>query len=187
MYRRESRGKDTPPIRRLRRIGIAAVLGFTMVGFAAAGMVVAAQQLPPRPVGAPVRTPPPELVEKAGNLPPPPAALLEQQRREHKNELIGTPRVYDIAVESRGKPVTIAGRQVPLPPDAYVSGILSHVLCDPARLAELGKTCPETPALIIKRGNSTIIVGIASGQVSQETIAPGEERTFDFLRGVARR
>lgn len=176
------------PSAQLHRLGVAAVLGLTMVALAAAGMVAEAQQLPPRPVGAPgvVPTPPAALVEKARRLPPPPAARLERDRRAHKNELSAGGRVVDIAVESRGKPVTIAGKQVPLPPDAYVSGVLSSVVCDPVELAARGRTCPETPALIIKRGNSTMIVGIATGRVSQETLARGEERSFDFLRVTQR-
>lgn len=82
--------------------------------------------------------------------------------------------------ETAGSVVTLGGRSVQLPPDAYVTGEVTHNNCLPG-------PCPETPALIIRRGNSTIYVGIRSGLVddSASQVIPGEAHLFEFLKGVA--
>lgn len=85
--------------------------------------------------------------------------------------------VINLARESRGKPITIAGRTVQLPPDAYLYGIVAGVMC-----VEGAGQCPEAPAYVIKRGNSVINVVPRNGKIQGEYVAPGEEGAFDFLR-----
>lgn len=96
-------------------------------------------------------------------------ALATQQRR--------TPVV--VADATRGKPITIAGRRVQLPPDAYIAGTTDFLHC-------VGNNCPDIPSILIQRGNSRVYVGTDSGKVFVSHIAPGEERNFDFLAEALR-
>ncbi len=77
-----------------------------------------------------------------------------------------------------GSVLTIAGKRVQLPQDAFVDRYTISVLCVEH------DACPQTPILQIKRGNSTIAVSAPSGTIVEERTAPGEERAFDFLKEV---
>ena len=80
--------------------------------------------------------------------------------------------------ETAGKLLLIAGKEVKLPPDAYVTAYVAHVLCI------VGRPCPETPIYVIKRNSSTIEISIPSGTVIKKDVAPDDEGAFDFLKGV---
>lgn len=65
--------------------------------------------------------------------------------------------------------IEIAGKTVVLPYDTHI-------------LTLLGPTQDRDNTIVIARGNSLISVDKATGVITLERIAPGEERAFDFLR-----
>ncbi len=77
---------------------------------------------------------------------------------------------------TKGMTITIAGKKIKLPDDAYIEYDVSSVTISP------GKTGPETPYFVIARGNSRILVPQHSGKIYSETIAPSEEGAFNFLK-----
>jgi hypothetical protein len=79
---------------------------------------------------------------------------------------------------TRGSTITIAGRRITLPPDAWVESYIVAGTC--------AGPCPELPLYQIKRGNSIISVGIPTGRINGEQVALGEEGTFDFLKEALR-
>jgi hypothetical protein len=87
-----------------------------------------------------------------------------------------------MATETRGHRITVAGRNVQLPPDAAITGTIIHASCVAGQEAQ----CPEVPSYRIQRGESSILVGLATGKLSGERTAAGEERTFDFLKEALR-
>jgi hypothetical protein len=70
----------------------------------------------------------------------------------------------------------IAGQFVQLPPDGYVNRELDPTQCP------TGPACPETSLYEIVRGGSTVTIGVTTGTIYSEDLAPGEETAFDFLR-----
>jgi hypothetical protein len=75
-----------------------------------------------------------------------------------------------------GQPITIAGRIVQLPPDAYVEGTTVNSRCP----GEQRTDCAEA-YLVIKRGWSQVLVGSKSGRITGRNEGSGEEGVFDFL------
>ena len=158
--------------------------------YVATGVGVAttvAQQMPPRASGtppAPSKAPPIIQPDKQPVLPPTPTRIPGETEAQYRDRLLNAHgRRYDPAQETRGKPITIAGRRVQLPPDAYVDTIIMSVFACPA-----GQSCMEPPILQLARGRSWIYVSAESGQIDWKTasIAKGEERAFDFLREALR-
>lgn len=85
--------------------------------------------------------------------------------------------IYETSGPStKGMTITIAGKKIKLPDDAYIAHDVSSVTRSP------GKTGPETPYFVIARGNSKILIPQRSGKIYSETIAPGEEGAFNFLK-----
>lgn len=139
------------------------------------GTAVQAQLVPP-PRGTPV---PPPRPRAAPAVPPPLAEPATPQQRERwLLERGGT--IGDIAAETRGATIVLGGRNVQLPPDSYVDGVVTHVTCGPVR------PCPETPFYNIVRGRSRINVEVRSGRIISEHTAPGEDGAFAFLKEALR-
>ena len=163
---------------RLTKRRVAAVAGLAAVLGTAAGVtVIQAQstgvqraiQTHVSSAGAPSR---------ATAIPTLPGETREQYRQRLLQQ--GGGRIYDIRDETRGKRITLGGKSVQLPPDAYVDGIVTDSLC-----AGIRTDC-EVPFYNIRRGSSLINVGERSGRVISEHLAPGEERAFDFLKEALR-
>jgi hypothetical protein len=81
---------------------------------------------------------------------------------------------------TRGKRITIAGRSVQLPSDAFIIGTSHLVNCGG------GTECPDFPSIVIQRGKSTVWVGTDTGRIVNRSIAPGEDSQFNFLREALR-
>ncbi len=82
---------------------------------------------------------------------------------------------------TKGTLITIANREIPLPPDAYIAHDLVDVVCVVG-----GDPCPETPLYVLARGNSTISVSIPSGIIYEEKIGEGDTAPFEFLKEALR-
>ncbi|MBI4287424.1 MAG: hypothetical protein HY671_03210 [Chloroflexi bacterium] len=78
--------------------------------------------------------------------------------------------------ETKGVTITLAGKKIKLPEDAFIEHNIVDVVSPP------GGPRIETPVLVLRRGNSTISISVPSGKVHEEKLAPGEEKAFDFLR-----
>ena len=78
--------------------------------------------------------------------------------------------------ETKGITLTIAGKKIKLPDDAFVE----HNIVD--AVGPAGGPRIETPVLVLKRGNSTLSISVTSGKIHEEKLAPGEEKAFDFLK-----
>ena len=78
-----------------------------------------------------------------------------------------------------GTVIEIAGRQVQLPTDVYVEGIVDHVLCVE------GESCPNTPIYGLRRGDSRVGIEEHTGQ-----FVPGSSDSdlaaFDFIQEALR-
>lgn len=136
-----------------------------------------AQGLPP-PKGTPAPVRPAAFPKPAE--PRRPGETEEQYRQRALREANPGGRTYNLAAETRGKAIDVGGRKVQLPPDAYVEGLVTNVLCVPER------ACPETPFYNIRQGKSLINVAARSGRVISEHVAPGEELAFEFLKEALR-
>jgi hypothetical protein len=162
---------------RLGRSQVAVLLSVLFVLGAAAFAAVAQLPAPSAPASAQERlaigpgemprpVPTPERPPRAPDEPPGPA----EPRRE----------IHSSGPATRGAVIHVAGREVQLPPDAFIERSVAAVLCGG------GLPCPETPFYILRRGNSTVSVSLRSGARFDEQIAPGEEGAFDFLREATR-
>jgi hypothetical protein len=143
---------------------------------ASTATAVTAQQPPIRQPSVPMPVTTPER---------PNPAQIEATRRPI--QIVPTPQrstVASIADQTRGQRITIAGKAIQLPADAYVRAEVVDALCAPELAAQAGKACPEVPAYDIVRGKSRIVVGVKTGRVNWREFAPGEERCFDFLNGM---
>ncbi len=80
--------------------------------------------------------------------------------------------------ETAGALIVIAGREVQLPADAYIEEFALKIefRSDVPRPAGA-----DAPAIAIRRGNSQILVNLATGFTWNESIAPGETGAFGFL------
>ena len=115
-------------------------------------------------------------------LPPPfrdkPAATLEEELAyrkdmEERGYITKSPAIKPIM---KGATVTIKGKKIKLPDDAYRDSRITEIY--PVG----GKKPWETPYLVIVRANSRIFVAENSGYILREETAPGEETAFDFLK-----
>lgn len=75
-----------------------------------------------------------------------------------------------------GSQITLRGRQVQLPADAYVYAYVVTVTC------ESGKPCPPTPLYVVERGQSRLSVAQPTGQIVQEQVAPTDSNPFDSIK-----
>ena len=156
-------------------------LAIALVIGVAAGSVTISQGTEDSPVPAlPTPAPP-----QAANPTPRPDLTFEEAmeiRRAEEREGIarGDVIIKVSGPETAGKLIVIAGKDVQLPPDAYVYRFVHSVAC------VVGRTCPETPIYEIKRGDSMITITAPSGTLLEESIAPGDDRAFEFLKGVLR-
>jgi hypothetical protein len=41
--------------------------------------------------------------------------------------------------------------------------------------------CPDYPSLFVKRGNSSVYVGVRTGRITGELVGPGDTQPFAFL------
>jgi hypothetical protein len=81
---------------------------------------------------------------------------------------------------TRGTTVSIRGKPIKLPDDAYVESVVARTSCG------VGMPCSETPLILIRRGDSTISLSGGSGTILRETVAPGQEQAFAFLKDALR-
>ena len=124
---------------------------------------------PPSPSAGtpPDSTPaPPPFAERPPHLVQPPSLTPEEEIERRRKS----------GSQTTARRIHVAGRDVELPPDAFVDTYIITVLC------VVGRPCPEAPYYVIRRGNSTIVVSRRSGTLRDEKIAPGEEGAFDFLK-----
>lgn len=78
--------------------------------------------------------------------------------------------------DTRGAIITVAGKKVKLPDDAYIKHFIVEILCAP------GQKCLQAPVYVVGRGNSEIAFSARTGEIGQEKVAAGEQGTFDFLK-----
>lgn len=119
-----------------------------------------------------VPTPPPHVPAKRE-----PMTLEEQEQLRQKVEQEG--RWIPIKVsgpETKGSTIYVGNKKVQLPADAYIEHYISFGSCIPCY------PCPQFPLYIIRRGDSRSEISLRSRSIIAESIAPGEEGTFDFLR-----
>lgn len=165
---------------RSRRTWILTLLIVVSIGVAAGSVTISqGTEDPPLP-----DIPPPPPPQAANPTPRPDLTFEEAMeiRRAEEREGIarGGVNIKVSGPETAGKLLNIAGKDVQLPPDAYVLALITDSLCIE------GSPCPETPSYVIKRGFSTIVVAIHSGTVIKKEVAPDEEGAFNFLKGVLR-
>lgn len=103
-----------------------------------------------------------------------------ETKEQHRQGLLRERRVRDIRAETQGKPIKLGNKTVQLPPDTYVEGVVTHVMCGgtPAQC--------ETPFYNIRRGRSLINVTVHSGRILSDHPATGEEQAFEFLKRALR-
>ena len=120
--------------------------------------------MPPPPVTTP-DAPPNELR--------PEPLLTDEARAQIKRQRSPSPW----GPHTAGSTIEIAGQQVQLPEDVHVAHVIAHGICDP------DKTCVDTPAWVLQRGDSLFSIGKQSGRP-----APGREipEAFNFLRRALR-
>lgn len=82
---------------------------------------------------------------------------------------------------TKGALIVIAGKEIQLPPGAYIAHDLIDVACVIG-----GDPCLEVPLYGLVRGNSTIFVSIPSGIIYEEKIGEGDEEPFAFLKEALR-
>lgn len=142
---------------------------------------------PKSPVNASVNVDPrnwPKPDNQPPVLPPPfinkPNATAEERaawrkEMEEKGIIRDGPPAFGPA--TKGSTVVIKGKNIKLPDDAYVQGVV--LFAEPV----VGlKPASETPYFIIIRGKSAIHVTEHTGKILQEYISPNEQGTFDFLK-----
>ncbi|MBM3156157.1 MAG: hypothetical protein FJ004_02600 [Chloroflexi bacterium] len=79
-----------------------------------------------------------------------------------------------------GSTISVAGKMIKLPDDAYVEYWVVFIECS------VGTSCPQTPFYIIARGDSRLAVEQISGKILNEEIASNEEGAFNFLKEALR-
>jgi hypothetical protein len=146
-------------------VAVAAIVAVVSLGTDAAAQL----RRPVGPTPTPVADPPATRVPFA------------EQRSQTEADYREGRITYASGTQTAGTRIRIDGRDVQLPPDAYVERFIQDGLCAP------GRPCPEAPIYILRRGNSTISISMNSGKVNQESLAPGEASAFDFLNGVVHR
>lgn len=112
-----------------------------------------------------------EVVEPTPNIFPTIDPTRDALELEEFRKARGEPQIARLADVTRGKEVTIAGRKVQLPEDAYVEGI-SWNMCI------VGEPChPVTFGIV--RGTSTVGVDAQTGEILYNTLKPTEEQLID--------
>jgi hypothetical protein len=167
------------------RLAVVGVLAALVVALGVSVAIVVADPPPP----SPSKPPPPQAGDFKPAPPPgfgPKPTTLEEERR-WREEIVRLNPGYSTPVsgpETLGATITVAGKTIKLPPDAYLGGELVAYF----GACNLPSPCPETPILLIQRGNSTIGIVMRTGQLVEnpDFIKPGEERLFDFLREALR-
>lgn len=144
------------------------------------------QVVTPTPIPTPTPPPPWYIAPPPTGMPyikgptpyPPPKnaqeLLAQQEEIDRKSRATGG-TVTRAGPETKGATITVAGKNIKLPDDAYWDGIAMEVSC----LNEV--PCAQTPIIGIVRGKSEIGVSINTGQIAGEKVAPGEEGAFAFL------
>ena len=151
-----------------------------------------AESLPPTPGPSTLSESPPPHLDRStppDSLPPPPVRPVlsprplltpEEELEQVKEEFeeIKDRIFYISGPHTAGGLIRVAGRDVRLPPDAFVAHRIDTILC------VVGSPCPEAPYYVIQRGNSSVAVSVGSGIAFGENVEPGEEGVFDFLKAV---
>ena len=113
-----------------------------------------------------------------------------QHRAEINRRYPGESSNTKLGPETAGSVLTVAGLQIQLPDDAYIHQIVNLVVCLGESVVVVGEIAveetdlcpPQTPYYDLARGDSTVRVVEQTGRVFGETIAPGEEGAFNFLK-----
>ena len=147
-------------------------LSVVLLVIAACGGSIGAQQVTERAgsVGStpstPIPTPaPPTHIPE----PRPSQDTITREEREAVKARRGLP---EWGPHTAGTIIEIADRQVQLPEDVHVEGVISEISCI------VGDPCVDAPAWVLKRGDLLLAIGKRSGRP-----APGREipEAFDFL------
>jgi hypothetical protein len=85
------------------------------------------------------------------------------------------PVIHNFPEETRGKLITVAGKQVQLPEDAYIEGVMVAVEPVP------GRTPVKPPVVILRRGESGVAVEDATGHMYLGVPEDAVRRDFAFL------
>lgn len=83
--------------------------------------------------------------------------------------------------ELRISSIRVKGKDIAVPEDARITEITVQVLC----LAGTSCDSDDVPIYRVERGHSAIAVS-RLGTVFLETVAPGEEGAFEFIREALR-
>lgn len=88
--------------------------------------------------------------------------------------------------EAKGIRVTIAGKTIQLPPDAYVAGesLIEWYALPGMSEEEIRRMYDNKSAFELVIGDSHITIGIVTGDILMGKIAPGNKGVFDFLKEV---
>lgn len=133
----------------------------------------------------PTPVPPPTTTPEAPRGDRPTLTFAEEQRTREaagveltRAAIVSGPGQTAAGKHTAGSVITVAGKSVQLPADAWVAEYAAMGQC-PAGSAT---PCPEVPFMVIQRRTSTISIGLRTGKVNWENTVPGEEDAFDFLR-----
>ncbi|CAM4428802.1 hypothetical protein L1N85_26875 [Paenibacillus alkaliterrae] len=113
----------------------------------------------------------------------PPASTVEEQvkwKDQFKDWAEKKGHVKHFAGEkTKGSAITIAGRSVKLPGDAFVKAYV----VDDERLELSEETATNLPFYAIQRGNSTIMIAEHTGVVVNLVLDEADKKPFEFLKG----
>ncbi|MDF2629225.1 MAG: hypothetical protein K0R39_3056 [Symbiobacteriaceae bacterium] len=141
-------------------------------GLTAAGLILTATASLSAPVKAPPAAPAAAPALAASLAPAEKLRLQEQLEGDGRIQALSGPRTL-------GALVSIGGRKIQLPADAFIAKFVVGIDCMP------GGPCPdELPFLILARGQSQVWVGPRTGRIFHERTAPGHDQAFAFLREV---
>ena len=140
-----------------------------VIALAAGTAAGGSDSTPPPPESRP--SPPPNIPE--------PRSTQDGLSSEERNEIKARRGTPSWGSHIAGTVIEIAGRQVQLPTDVYVEGIVDHVLCVE------GESCPNTPIYGLRRGDSRVGIEEHTGQ-----FVPGSSDSdlaaFDFIQEALR-
>lgn len=159
----------SPRFRRRHSVFVAACGVLLLVGVAVSSVGGTGPSLLPRVIATPI---PPHLSTPVSSMIVVP--IIEKQPQ-------GTTRIVKSSgPQTSGSIIHVRGQQIRLPADAWVEEYYTSMLC------EVGGRCPETPFLVLRRGNSILALSAPSGVIHERSTAPGEEGAFRFLEEALR-
>ena len=137
-----------------------------VIALAAGTAAGGSDSTPPPPESRP--SPPPNIPE--------PRSTQDGLSSEERNEIKARRGTPSWGSHTAGTVIEIAGRQVQLPTDVYVEGIVDHVLCVE------GESCPNTPIYGLRRGDSRVGIGSTPGSSFLGRPTPTWQRSTSFRK-----